>query len=578
MLRRNIQLILFLLFCAAITLALAPHPRAQREPLSVNKSAPPWQPGPLENSPLKEVLNTVRAALPNRYLSPIGPAEPVVIFTVTTTADNGSNASPTPGSLREAIVNANNSGGGTINFNIPASDPNCNATTHVCTITIVTRPLPDITAPVTIDGYTQPGASTNSLDAGDNAVLLVELNGNGVSGANGLSIDIGNCTVRGLVINGFNVNGIALYESAATNTHIEGNFIGTDATGTVANSNGNAGIYFQRANGNQIGGTSPAARNIISGNINYGILIENGGGVAGAGNIIQGNYVGTNAAGTAAVPNGAVALQINNCQNNLVGGIAAGARNLISGNLNHGISMLGDGPPASGNVVQGNFIGTDISGTLALGNAQRGISITSVGGHNTIGGTTAEARNVISANAAGVWILLGSESNTVQGNFIGVGADGTTVLGNHGDGVRIIGNNNLIGGAAAGAGNVIAYSGTPGQNDGGDGVFVYDGTGNSISGNSMFANGNPGYQFSERGFALASYTPLNDNCDADTGANNLQNFPVLTSATSNGTTTTIEGTLNSTPGTSFRIEFFASDACHQSGFGEGKTFLGAATV
>ena len=74
--------------------------------------------------------------------------------------------------------------------------------------------------------------------------------GNGVTGANGLSIDIGNCTVRGLVINGFNVNGIALYESAATNTHIEGNFIGTDATGTVANSNGNAGIYFQRANGN----------------------------------------------------------------------------------------------------------------------------------------------------------------------------------------------------------------------------------------------------------------------------------------------------------------------------------------
>jgi len=114
------------------------------------------------------------ASLPNHYLRLIQP-NPVAIFTVTTTADNGSNAAPTPSSLREAIVNANNSGGGTINFNIPASDPNCNATTHVCTITIVTRPLPDITASVTIDGYTQPGASPNTLASGDNAVLLVEL-------------------------------------------------------------------------------------------------------------------------------------------------------------------------------------------------------------------------------------------------------------------------------------------------------------------------------------------------------------------------------------------------------------------
>jgi len=186
-----------------------------------------------------------------RYERFFAPVVPVNTFTVTTTADNGSNTSPTAGSLREAIVNANNSGGGNINFSIPGSDPNCNATTHVCTITPVTRSLPDITAPVTIDGYTQPGASPNTLADGDNAVLLVELNGNGASGLSGLNITSPNCTVRGLIINGFNVNGIALYESAATNTHIEGNFIGTDATGTVANSNGNAGIYFQRANGNR---------------------------------------------------------------------------------------------------------------------------------------------------------------------------------------------------------------------------------------------------------------------------------------------------------------------------------------
>src|SRR5207247_8261318 len=139
-----------------------------------------------------------------------------------------------------------------------------------------------------------------------------------VSSLSGLNITAGGCTVRGLVINGFN-NGIALFESAATNTDIEGNFVGTNAAGAAAVSN-HTGIYFQRANGNQIGGTDPAARNVISGNINYGILIENGGGAAGAGNIIQGNYVGTNAAGTAAIPNGAVARQINNCQNKLAGG------------------------------------------------------------------------------------------------------------------------------------------------------------------------------------------------------------------------------------------------------------------
>ncbi len=289
-------------------------------------------------------------------------------FTVTTTADNGSNSSPTPGSLREAIVNGNAVGGGTINFNIPGSG-----------VQTITPPasLPDITAPVTIDGYTQPGASPNTLGNGDNAVLLIELNGNGGSG---LSITTANCTVRGLVINGFNRNGIALFESAATNNHIEGNFIGTNATGTAAVGNG-TGIYFQRANGNQIGGTAPAERNVISGNINYGILIENGGGATGVGNVIQGNYVGTNAAGASAIPNVAGGgIVINSGQNNIIGGTTPGARNLVSGNTSPGIPgirILSGFPAASGNVIQGNLVGTDISGIVALGNGGWGVDISS---------------------------------------------------------------------------------------------------------------------------------------------------------------------------------------------------------
>src|SRR3989442_14054022 len=301
--RRSVALacvVIFLLSCGAVTLGLGPSQISKLKPLSISDSAAASESFAPGRRSLREFLNALGAALPNLYRRLIKPTVPVALFTVTTTADNGDNNSPAPGSLREAIINTNNSGGGTINFNIPASDPNCNATTHVCTITTVIRSLPDITAPVTIDGYTQPGASPNTLAQGEDAVLLIELNGNGVSSLSGLNITAGGCTVRGLVINGFN-NGIALFESAATNTHIEGNFVGTNAAGAVAVSN-HTGIYFQRANGNQIGGTDPAARNVISGNINYGILIENGGGAAGAGNIIQGNYARTNAAAPAAAP------------------------------------------------------------------------------------------------------------------------------------------------------------------------------------------------------------------------------------------------------------------------------------
>ncbi|HEY3027403.1 MAG TPA: hypothetical protein VGJ55_14735, partial [Pyrinomonadaceae bacterium] len=570
------RVLIFLLLCAAMTLGLGPRQLAKLKPLAANTTMDARKPDAHQRQSGNEFLNTLGLALPKPYSRLINTAAPVNTFTVTTTADNGSNTSPTPGSLREAIINANNSGG-EINFNIPASDPNCNAITHVCTITTITRSLPDIIAPVTIDGYTQPGASANTLADGDNAVLLIELNGNGVSGLTGLWIDTANCTVRGLVINGFNGYGIGLYESAATNTHIEGSFIGTNALGTAAIGN-STGIYFQRANGNQIGGTDPAARNVISGNLNNGILIENGGGAAGVGNIIQGNYVGTNAAGTAAIPNQAgIGIVINSGQNNLIGGTAVGAGNLVSGNLNQGIRFASSFPAASFNAVQGNLIGTDISGTAPLGNGSWGVDITTVAGgptatSNVIGGATAAARNIISANAAGV--RVGGDNNTAQGNFIGVGTDGIAVLGNHGDGIFVNGNLNHVGG-----GNVIAYSGTPGQNDRGRGVFVYDGSGNTINGNSIFSNGNPGFPLSDRGIALGTVAiPANDGCDADGGANNSQNYPVLASATFDGATTTIEGTLNSSPNTQFRIEFFANDACHLSGFGEGKTFLGAGVV
>src|SRR5439155_19215111 len=197
------------------------------------------------------------------------------VFTVTNTNDSGT------GSLRQAITDANSMGGGTINFNIPGSG--------VHTISPLTV-LPTITQTVTIDGYSQPGSSanTNPPTMGLNTVLLIELNGQ-FSGSNfsGLIINAPNCTVSGLVINSFVGNGI----SVCTDGNLfKGNFIGTNPAGTIALGNGSGaigGIVFGSCGTTSnctIGGTTPDARNLISGNDLNGISLGGG-----SGNTVQGN-------------------------------------------------------------------------------------------------------------------------------------------------------------------------------------------------------------------------------------------------------------------------------------------------
>src|SRR5205823_5809542 len=180
------------------------------------------------------------------------------------------------------------------------------------------------------------------------------------------------------------------------------NYIGTNAAGTAAIPNGD-GIYLLRSYNVLIGGTAAGAGNVISGNTGTGVNCANAGGVGAKGNTIQGNRIGTNAAGTAAVANGS-GIAISDAQNNLVGGTVAGAGNLISGNQSHGIVLASGGSPdANANLIQGNFIGTNAAGTAKIGNGGDGIIVAGqfgfiINGVKSFGGTTAAARYLISGS------------------------------------------------------------------------------------------------------------------------------------------------------------------------------------
>ncbi|PYS73360.1 MAG: hypothetical protein DMF73_06045, partial [Acidobacteria bacterium] len=616
-------------------------------------------------------------------------------FTVNSTADPGNGVCDAAEcTLREAITAANAAAGSdTITFNIPNPGPH--------TITPLS-PLPAITSPVVIDGYMQPGAIANTLADGDDAVLMIEVDGSLGSTFGSpslLSISAGSSIVRGLVIN----RGSALYAiSLDTNggNTIEGNFIGTNVAGDAVLGN-NQGVIIQFGSSNNlIGGLTPAARNIISGNSD-GISLSGG-----PGNIIEGNFIGTDHTGSNDLGN-TIGIGVTASSNNTIGGTSAGARNVISGNGTEirmqadnnliqgnyiGVSATGGafnysnasvlainifsstgntigGPaPTARNVisahsigislnttpsttVQGNFIGTDAAGTARLGNTSIGINV-QASNNTVIGGTATGAGNLISANGTGIQIAPGSGTAIqIQGNLIGTDVNGTADLGNTGDGVSIsdsafaanitiggtldgarnvisgndrdgislrgvtgtvvqgnfigtqidgvspLGNGehglnlvqtsgNTIGGTATGAGNRIAFNGAASSS--GAGIIIDGSTAinNSVRGNAIFANTSNG-TLPNRGLGidlaadgLTANDPNPSGCpaDGDAGPNNLQNFPVLSSAVSGGSTTTITGTLNSAAGTTFTIDFYSSSICDPSGRGEGQTFLGSTTI
>ncbi len=600
-------------------------------------------------------------------------------FTVDNTFDPGSGTCDAAGcTLREAIEAANASpGGDMIAFNIPGAG--------VRTIT-PGSPLPAITESVTIDGYTQPGASANTLAIGSNAVLLIELNGTSAGASHGLILDSDDSVVRGLVINRFVSVGLAIGVLApGSNNLVDGNFIGTDADGTTALGNAEAEVGIFNGNSNLIGGILPSARNLISGQtFSPGVIVTN----PAHSNSIQGNYIGTDRSGTTDLPN-ASGIVIVDSISNFIGGAEAGAGNLISGNSFNGVELLGavagssvqgnligtnatgvsplpnlirgvfvEGSGsqiggteagtrnvisangvngvlltngAAGNSVLGNFIGTDMTGTLGLRNGSNGVAITAAS-DNTVGDTTAGARNIISANQVGVLIDDGSTDNVVQGNFIGTDASGTVDLG-PGDieGVKIDhADDNLIGGSVPGAGNLVSGNsvgirigllaksnsiqgnliGTDVTGSGplpnNAGILLFDSvtdttiggpvgagntiafngggvaidsscSGNQIYGNSIFRNVGLGINLSG-GVENPDGVTANDIDDSDTGANELQNYPVLSEISVSGGDRSVQGSLTSHPNSDYVLNFYSNSEVDASGFGEGETWLGSLDV
>ena len=362
------------------------------------------------------------------------------------------------------------------------------------------------------------------------------------------------------VISGNEKSGVFICcQPGTTDNLVQGNFIGTNVNGTAELGNGRDGVIISgEASGNTIGGTTTGARNIISGNDELGIRLSDAGT---SDNLIQGNYIGTDVNGTTGLGNPRGGVAVINAPGNIIGGTTAGARNVISANsVGTGIQ----GSEATGNLVQGNFIGTDANGTAALGNDGDGVIIADNASSSIIGGTTAGARNIISGNGDnGVFICCesGTTNNLVQGNFIGTDVTGTAALANTLSGVEIDidASGNTIGGSSTAA-NTIAFNVR-------DGVTMFSGTGNTVLSNSIFSNGALGIDMFPLGVTA------NDAGDADTGPNNLQNFAVLLSAQIDpGGSLFVRYFVDSAAVNSakpLRIEFFIADADAE----EGKTLL-----
>lgn len=412
--------------------------------------------------------------------------------------------------LRAALAEANATvGADAIQFDIPATDAGCTAG-GICTINVTTGApsgVLEAVAPVTIDGSTQPGNAAVCTSAiPARPAYRIVLNGDSLEPGLRLATGSSGSTIRGLALRNF-VNTLAIVDSS--NNRVECNFVGTDENGT-----------------------------------------------------------------SGAAGNGANALVLGcNSTGNVIGGPDAEDGNVFSAHPYDGVQIVGGGCPPNepdGNFVLGNFIGVARDGVSPLGNGYAGVSMYDGTGpdNNWVGvmpdgaGGDLYRGNVLSANGTGIYIDGNVSGARIAANAIGTDLAGVVDLGNLYDGIASAGTTILIGGADPAARNVIAFNG-------GSGVGVYDtALENRVQRNSIFANAYLGIDLDDASTPDGA-TP-NDPGDADTGPNNLQNFPVLQSVAPNGANIDISYAVPS-PGT-LTVEFFVAD-----GTGQGRTFLAEAT-
>ncbi|HEY7308488.1 MAG TPA: hypothetical protein VH643_03900 [Gemmataceae bacterium] len=480
-----------------------------------------------------------------------------------------------------------------------------------------------------ISGNTQSGVAITGAGTTGN-VLAEDFIGTDVTGAfavanhsAGVVLSAGasdNVLGGGDVISGNVAAEVFIENPGTTGNVVQGDFIGTNAAGSyaipgsTAPVNGNEGVLISDgATGTQVGGATAAARNIISGNGDNGVVIQDAGSND---NLVEGNYLGVDATGRYAIPNaGGNGVSITTgARNNMVGGTTPGSRNVISGNgetsVPSGTGVIVQGAGTTGNVIEGNYIGTDAGGSYAIGNLAEGVNVTQGAADNVVGGPTAAARNVISGNGDNGVILVGAgtSDNVVEGNYLGTDATGNHAIANAAQGVNVSlgAANNLVAGNLISAnkqngvlltgsgttGNVIAANligttaaGSEALGNGASGVDITDGVaGNTIGGTTAGA-GNTIANNSFQGVFLESSAGMGNailgnsiHNNAELGIKSLPSFtptpPTLTSVTTTTGSTTIDGTLSG-PAGSYLVQFFDNPAGSNP---QGQTLLGSATV
>jgi CSLREA domain-containing protein len=375
---------------------------------------------------------------------------------------------------------------------------------------------------------------------------------------------IGDGTATGRnIIAGNTENGLLL--STGSISSLTGNYIGVGPDGSTGIAN-NVGIKVDTVSAVNIGGTTAGDRNVVSGNTENQISLT---GVCGCSVLLTGNYIGPNAAGTAAVANTATGIRITDASDVIIGGVLPGEGNLISGNGQDGISIVGQA--AQDIKVGGNWIGLNAAGTAALPNLGNGISLLPGAGGNgphatEIGDETPGTSNVISGNGRhGIRILKTREDTSIVHNVIGTDPTGSIAIPNGGDGILIEQANRLTIRENTIANNLQA------------GVVMMPRTipavvGNVLFGNSIFSNMGPGIDLTD------TVDPNGVGDGTVPGPPGAQGYPEVVAATTSAVGTIIAGTLTSDPNLSYRVEVFGSPSCDPSGKGEGRAFLGGIDV